>query len=152
MNIYIKNVYFEATQKELFQFLNNFFKIEALHLPLDKQTGKGRGFAFLRVSDNIGIRMIEELNMVKFKGRELTFMENKNMLEAHEKVKNNGAKPVEKSTRQLEKSSRQPKKEYSSMQKPHEKKEFSGIPVIEGPRPWENWGNEEQDDATAPGA
>ncbi|MEM6279567.1 MAG: RNA-binding protein [Verrucomicrobiota bacterium] len=70
MKLYLGNLPYESSEIEVREFLSDFEPIVDFHLPLDRETGRPRGFAFVTLSSReIGERAIEALDGADFNGR-----------------------------------------------------------------------------------
>ena len=70
MKLYLGNLPYEASEAELREFLSPYEPLVDFHLPLDRDTGRPRGFAFVTLtSREIGEKAIEELDGADFNGR-----------------------------------------------------------------------------------
>ena len=70
MKLYLGNLPYEASESELREFLSPYEPLVDFHLPLDRDTGRPRGFAFVTLSSReIGEKAIEELDGADFNGR-----------------------------------------------------------------------------------
>jgi len=49
MKLYIGNLPYDITEVDLREALTNYEPIEDIHIPLDRETGSARGFAFVRL-------------------------------------------------------------------------------------------------------
>ena len=76
MKLFIGNLSFDATEPELLEILEPFGPILELARPLDRETGRPRGFAFVTLSDREkGTAAMEALNGTEFHGRQLNVNE-----------------------------------------------------------------------------
>lgn len=72
MKLFIGNLSSQTTEQELRDALANYGKIFEIRRPMDRETGKPRGFAFVTLaSREAGEKVIEELNGTKIGGREI---------------------------------------------------------------------------------
>lgn len=70
MKLYIGNLPFETSETELREFLAEYEPIVDLHMPLDRDTGRPRGFAFVTLSSReIGEKAVENLDGADCGGR-----------------------------------------------------------------------------------
>ena len=70
MNIYIGNLPYEATDKDLEKLFAEFGKLRSAKVITDAYSGKSKGFGFVEFeSPKDGQRAIQELNGVDFSGR-----------------------------------------------------------------------------------
>ncbi len=70
VNIFVGNLSFDSCKDDLHDLFSEFGDVEAVNLPLDRDTGKLRGFAFVEMGSG-GETAIEQLNGVKHLGRKL---------------------------------------------------------------------------------
>ncbi|MDF1825405.1 MAG: RNA-binding protein [Verrucomicrobiales bacterium] len=76
MKLYIGNLPYESSEIELREFLSDFEPIVDFHMPLDRDTGRPRGFAFVTLSSReIGESAVENLDGVDFNGRPVRIRE-----------------------------------------------------------------------------
>ena len=72
MKLYIGNMPYETSEIELREFLSEYEPIVDLHMPLDRDTGRPRGFAFVTLSNReIGEVAVNNLEGAEFGGRPL---------------------------------------------------------------------------------
>ena len=70
MKLYIGNLPYETSEVELREFLAEYEPIVDLHMPLDRDTGRPRGFAFVTLSSReVGEAAIENLDGADCSGR-----------------------------------------------------------------------------------
>jgi len=76
MKLYLGNLPFNTTDDEIREAFANYGTVEDIHIPLDRETNRPRGFAFITLSDDDqGRRAIEELDGQDFGGRNLRVSE-----------------------------------------------------------------------------
>ena len=76
MKLYIGNMPYETSEIELREFLSEYEPIVDLHMPLDRDTGRPRGFAFVTLSNReIGEVAVNNLEGADFGGRPLRVRE-----------------------------------------------------------------------------
>ncbi|MDF1755053.1 MAG: hypothetical protein P1U89_19850 [Verrucomicrobiales bacterium] len=76
MKLFIGNLSFDATEPELREILEPFGPILEFVRPLDRETGRVRGFAFITLADrDKGTEAIEALNGKEIHGRQLNVNE-----------------------------------------------------------------------------
>lgn len=79
--LYVRNLPYSATEDELEQFFSKSGQVSQVHLVLDKQTKRSKGFAFVQFSSpESAKRALEELDHSIFQGRLL------HVLEANQKI------------------------------------------------------------------
>jgi RNA recognition motif-containing protein len=72
MSIFIGNLAYEVTQSDLNDVFSEYGKVERIHLPTDRETGKMRGFAFIELASPADEqKAINELNQAEWMGRTL---------------------------------------------------------------------------------
>ncbi len=72
MKLYIGNLPYDTTEDELREALAEFEPIEDLFMPLDRETGRRRGFAFVTFSSrDTGEEAMRQLDGAEFGGRNL---------------------------------------------------------------------------------
>ena len=70
MTIYIGNLSFQAEQEHLFDLFSEYGEVKNCSLPLDRETGRKRGFAFVEmVNDEEEQKAIDDLQDVEWMGR-----------------------------------------------------------------------------------
>lgn len=76
MKLYIGNLPYETSEIELREFLSEYEPIVDFHMPLDRDTGRPRGFAFVTLeSRESGESAVENLDGVDFSGRPVRIRE-----------------------------------------------------------------------------
>jgi RNA recognition motif-containing protein len=72
MSVYIGNLAYPVTSDELTLVFAQYGVVKRVQLPIDRETGKTRGFAFVEMeTDEQEDKAIEELNEAEWMGREL---------------------------------------------------------------------------------
>jgi len=72
MTIFIGNLSWETEVEDLEQLFSNYGVVKKCYLPLDRETGRKRGFAFVDLNDqNSEKNAIEDLQDVEWMGREI---------------------------------------------------------------------------------
>ncbi len=72
MSIFIGNLAYEVTQEDLNEVFSEYGKVQRIHLPTDRDTGRVRGFAFIELdSESNEQKAIGELNQAEWMGRTL---------------------------------------------------------------------------------
>ncbi len=72
MTIYIGNLSFQATEEDIRDVFVEYGEVARITLPVDRETGKRRGFAFINmVKDEEEDLAIAELDGAEWLGREL---------------------------------------------------------------------------------
>ena len=76
MKLYIGNLSYDTSEAELREFLSSFEPILDLHMPLDRDTGRARGFAFVTLSSrDAGEAAVAQLDGAELGGRNLRVRE-----------------------------------------------------------------------------
>lgn len=72
MTIYIGNLSFQATEDDIRDVFNEYGEVTRISLPIDRETGRKRGFAFVDMADESKEdQAISELDGAEWLGREL---------------------------------------------------------------------------------
>jgi RNA recognition motif-containing protein len=72
MSIYVGNLSYQATTEELTEVFAEYGTVKQIYLPIDKETGKMRGFGFVEMStDAEEDAAIAELDGAEWMGRQL---------------------------------------------------------------------------------
>ncbi len=72
MSIYVGNLSYEVTSESLEEVFAEYGKVKRLSLPMDRETGRPRGFAFVDMSaDAEETAVIEALDGAEWMGREM---------------------------------------------------------------------------------
>ena len=70
MTIYIGNLSFQAEQEDLLDLFSQYGEVKSASLPLDRETGRKRGFGFVEMnSDEDEQKAIDDLQNVEWMGR-----------------------------------------------------------------------------------
>lgn len=69
MQLFVGNLSFKATEADLKDFFGQYGAVSKVTIPVDRDTGKVRGFAFVEVDAGPGV--IEATNGTRLLGREL---------------------------------------------------------------------------------
>ncbi|MFM9104075.1 MAG: RNA recognition motif domain-containing protein, partial [Cyanobium sp.] len=70
MNIYVGNLSFDAEVEDLQQLFAEYGSVRKCTLPLDRETGRKRGFAFVEMAEaNDETKAINDLQDVEWMGR-----------------------------------------------------------------------------------
>jgi RNA recognition motif-containing protein len=78
INIYVGNLSFDTTDADLEQAFSQHGEVEDVQIITDRDTGRSRGFGFVKMrDDNAGRTAIEQLNGSDLGGRNLTVNEAK---------------------------------------------------------------------------
>ena len=71
MNLFVSNIAFGTSEKELKESFEDFGVVESIKFINDKETGKFRGFGFIVMDDSDAKRAIKGLDGIDFKGTPL---------------------------------------------------------------------------------
>jgi cold-inducible RNA-binding protein len=75
-NIFVGNMSFQTTESELTPLFNGFGEVTRVHVAVDRETGRARGFAFVEMpNDEEAARAIAGLNGKELGGRALKVIE-----------------------------------------------------------------------------
>eukprot|EP00276_Gloeochaete_wittrockiana_P005910 CAMPEP_0184643436 /NCGR_PEP_ID=MMETSP0308-20130426/276_1 /TAXON_ID=38269 /ORGANISM="Gloeochaete witrockiana, Strain SAG 46.84" /LENGTH=313 /DNA_ID=CAMNT_0027071371 /DNA_START=190 /DNA_END=1131 /DNA_ORIENTATION=- len=78
LNIYVGNLSFKATEDDLRSTFEAYGDVHRVSIPLDRETGRSRGFAFVEMQDrDSGLNAIEQLNGTSIAGRQVNLSEAK---------------------------------------------------------------------------
>ncbi len=70
MTIYIGNLSFKAEQEDLFDLFSQYGEVKNCSLPLDRESGRKRGFAFVEMTNDADEqKAIDDLQNVEWMGR-----------------------------------------------------------------------------------
>jgi RNA recognition motif-containing protein len=70
MTIYVGNLSFDAEREDLVDLFEQYGTVRQCTLPLDRETGRKRGFAFVELADAISEqKAIDDLQEVEWMGR-----------------------------------------------------------------------------------
>jgi RNA recognition motif-containing protein len=70
MTIYVGNLSFQAEREDLLDLFSQYGEVRQCSLPLDRETGRKRGFAFVELdSDASEQKAIDDLQNVEWMGR-----------------------------------------------------------------------------------
>lgn len=72
MTIYVGNLSFQATEDDLREVFADYGEVRRISLPMDRETGRKRGFAFIEMVDEASEdKAISELDGAEWMSREL---------------------------------------------------------------------------------
>ena len=75
-NLFVGNMSFQTTESEIRAAFEPFGQVTRVHVVMDRETGRARGFAFVEMaSDEDAQKAIHELNEFQLGGRGLTVNE-----------------------------------------------------------------------------
>ena len=70
MTIYVGNLSFQAERDDLLDLFGQYVEVRQCSLPLDRETGRKRGFAFVELADDAAEqKAIDDLQDVEWMGR-----------------------------------------------------------------------------------
>ena len=73
MRIYVGNLSFDTTQDELRDLFAQYGEVSDVHLPMDRESGRPRGFGFIELPDDAQAQAaIDAINGTEVGGRTLT--------------------------------------------------------------------------------
>ena len=73
--IYVGNLPFSASEDEVRDLFAVYGEVESVALPMDRDTGRMRGFGFVEMADNDANQAIEALDGTEMDGRQLRINE-----------------------------------------------------------------------------
>ena len=72
MSIYVGNLSYEVTREDLVDVFKEYGSVKRVHVPMDRETGRMRGFAFVEMeTEDEEKSAIEELDGAEWMGRSL---------------------------------------------------------------------------------
>ncbi|MFM7883672.1 MAG: RNA recognition motif domain-containing protein, partial [Microcystis panniformis] len=72
MTIYVGNLVYDVTTNDLQEVFAEYGTVSRVHLPVDRETGKMRGFGFVEMSsDEEEAKAIETLDGAEWMGRQM---------------------------------------------------------------------------------
>jgi RNA recognition motif-containing protein len=72
MTIYVGNLSYQATEDDLLEVFADYGTVKRVALPIDRDTGKKRGFAFVELTEDAHEELaIAELDGTEWMGRQL---------------------------------------------------------------------------------
>ncbi len=72
MTIYVGNLVYEVTTSDLQEVFSEYGTVSRVHLPVDRETGRMRGFGFVEMSsDEEEAKAIETLDGAEWMGRQM---------------------------------------------------------------------------------
>ena len=72
MSIYVGNLSYEVTREDLVDVFKEYGTVKRVHVPMDRETGRMRGFAFVEMdTEDEEKSAIEELDGAEWMGRSL---------------------------------------------------------------------------------
>jgi RNA recognition motif-containing protein len=72
MSIFVGNLSYEISQEDLVEVFKDYGEVQRVHIPVDKETGRKRGFAFVEmVSKGQETAAIEALDGADWMGRSI---------------------------------------------------------------------------------
>ena len=73
--IYLGNLPFDVSRDDLSQFFSAYGDLQDIYIPMNSETGQGRGFAFLTMKEADADRAVSEANGTEFGGRPIVVSE-----------------------------------------------------------------------------
>ena len=72
MSIFVGNLSYEISQDDLVEVFQDYGKVQRVHIPVDKETGRKRGFAFVEMESKAQeTTAIEALDGAEWMGRSI---------------------------------------------------------------------------------
>ncbi len=72
MSIFVGNLSYEISQEDLVEVFQDYGKVKRVHIPVDKETQRKRGFAFVEMEDKAQeAKAIEALDGADWMGRSI---------------------------------------------------------------------------------
>ena len=72
MSIYVGNLNYEINQEDLSEVFSEYGNVKRIHLPIDRETGRKRGFGFVEMETEAAeAKAIETLDGAEWMGREI---------------------------------------------------------------------------------
>lgn len=69
--VYVGNIDYAATEAELGEYFSQYGKVESVNIPVNRYTGKARGFGFVTFASQQEAEQAMVLNGSEFKGRQI---------------------------------------------------------------------------------
>jgi len=91
MSIFVGNLFYEISQEDLVEVFKDYGEVKRVHVPVDKETGRKRGFAFVEmVSKGQETAAIEALDGADWMGRSIKVNQARDREERTERTSFNG--------------------------------------------------------------
>ncbi|MFN7908467.1 MAG: RNA recognition motif domain-containing protein [Microcystis sp.] len=91
MSIFVGNLSYEISQEDLVEVFKDYGEVKRVHVPVDKETGRKRGFAFVEmVSKGQETAAIEALDGADWMGRSIKVNQARDREERTERTPFNG--------------------------------------------------------------
>ncbi|MFN7514972.1 RNA recognition motif domain-containing protein [Microcystis sp.] len=91
MSIFVGNLSYEISQDDLVEVFKDYGEVKRVHVPVDKETGRKRGFAFVEmVSKGQETAAIEALDGADWMGRSIKVNQDRDREERTERTPFNG--------------------------------------------------------------
>ncbi len=72
MSIFVGNLSYDISQDDLVEVFTDYGKVQRVHIPVDKETGRKRGFAFVEMENKAQeAKAIEALDGADWMGRSI---------------------------------------------------------------------------------
>lgn len=75
MTIYVGNLSYQASEKDISELFSAFGEVQSVNIITDKFSGRSKGFGFVEMDDEAGGKAIDELNDTEFMERSLVVNE-----------------------------------------------------------------------------
>ncbi len=73
--LYVGNISYETSRDDLIEFFEEYGEVKDVYVPVDRDTGSPRGFAFVTMSAENAEKAIEEASGVMLQGRSIDVKE-----------------------------------------------------------------------------
>jgi RNA recognition motif-containing protein len=91
MSIFVGNLSYEISQEDLAEVFQDYGKVKRVHIPVDKETQRKRGFAFVEMENKAQeAKAIEALDGADWMGRSIKVNEARDREERTERTSFNG--------------------------------------------------------------
>jgi RNA recognition motif-containing protein len=71
IKLYVGNIDYSATEEELAQHFSKFGQVQFVNIPINRYTGRARGFGFVTFAREVEAERAMALNGSEFKGRQI---------------------------------------------------------------------------------
>ena len=76
MKLYVGNLPYSSSEQDLYELFGEHGKVQEVHIPMDRDSGRPRGFAFVTMESKDGmVSAIKALDGADFQGRNLKINE-----------------------------------------------------------------------------
>ena len=91
MSIFVGNLSYEISQEDLVEVFKDYGEVKRVHVPVDKETGRKRGFAFVEMENKAQeTTAIEALDGAEWMGRSIKVNQARDREERTERTSFNG--------------------------------------------------------------